>query len=349
MERVTLIKEGLSAFGTKSGVYYTNQEIVDNLKELQSALSRGIFEKTHSENFSKREVIRHFEMLAADYGLETSERFLRFKTNIEEMGMTIGTYIKGMAGERSARKALKLLSMDRSIKILYNISIEDGDCQAEYDAIVVAPYGLFVIEVKNWSGAVKITRNGILKKDGCDGIVYDLAGRMGMKEALLKNCLGDMLPKNYTSMVLFSNEKTEVEDDYHRIPYVIGGGVSGEIRLYQKTGVSINERQIHKICECISNSHKEQKTLCEVKCDEIIDDYAHLMAEIENMVRTRVDHDASQNETNTNSAAPKVSTENKSSVNRWNKVAKVGISAIIGIPSIIWAVHTLRKSARNLI
>ena len=144
MERVTFIKEGLNELGTKAGVFYTNQEIIDKLKELQAALSRGIFEKTHAENFMEREIIRHFEMLAAEYGLESSDRFYRFKKNVEELGMTIGTYIKGMAGERSARKALKLLGMDKGVKILYNVCLEEDDCQAEYDAIVLAPYGVFV-------------------------------------------------------------------------------------------------------------------------------------------------------------------------------------------------------------
>ena len=31
--------------------------------------------------------------------------------------------------------------------------------------------------------------------------------------------------------------------------------------------------------------HKEQKTVCDVNCEEIIDDYAHLMAEIEDMIK----------------------------------------------------------------
>lgn len=286
MERVTFIKEGFKDIGTQNGVYYTNQEIVDRLKNLQSALAQGVFEKTHAENFTEREVIRHFEVLASDYGLDTSERFIRLKNNLNKMGYTIATYIKGMAGERNAKKALKLISMDKGVKVLYNICLEDEDCQAEYDALVVAPYGLFLVEVKNWFGEVTITSNGMLERGEENKVIYDLSGRMGVKEALLRQCLGDMFPKQYINMLLFSNERVEVKDEYHRVPYFIGGGISGDIRLYSKNGNILSEKQINKICDCILASHCEQKTLCDVNCEEIIDDYAHLMATIEEGVKS---------------------------------------------------------------
>ena len=345
MERVTFIKEGLNELGTKAGVFYTNQEIIDKLKELQAALSRGIFEKTHAENFMEREIIRHFEMLAAEYGLESSDRFYRFKKNVEELGMTIGTYIKGMAGERSARKALKLLGMDKGVKILYNVCLEEDDCQAEYDAIVLAPYGVFVIEVKNWAGSAKITSKGLLKKIGFGEVTYDLSGRMGMKEALLRSSLGDLFPKKYINMVLFSNEKVEIEDDYHRIPYVIGGGISNEIRLFAKSGNALTEKQISKIEARILEVHKEQKTLCDVKCEEIIDDYASLMAEIEEKARLNaIDENQEapkrKNVDAVNNYQPAQSKGFWSSIN-WGEVVAVG-AALLGTPLALWAARNIK-------
>jgi len=282
MDRVTEIKEGLKGIGTEAGVYYTNQEIIDRLKELQSALNRGVFEKTHAEHFSEREVLRHFEILAADYGLDTTERFLRLKRNISNLGYTIGSYIKGREGERTAKKGLKLISTDRGVKILYNICLEDDDgSKTEYDAIVIAPYGLFVVEVKNIEGKVCLSSDAQLRRVGEEASLYDIAGRMGMKEALLKVFLGELFPKQYSGMLVFPHKETQVVDEYHRQLYTIGGGVSSDIRLFSKMGVVLSEKQIKRIEEILLESHKEQKTLCKVKCDEIIDDYAHLMAEIE--------------------------------------------------------------------
>ena len=93
----------------------------------------------------------HFEALAKEYGLDESDTSPHFRTNMGELGYTIGSFIKGMNGERIAKRALRsCLSYDKGIRILYNVQLEDEDAQAEYDAIVITPYGMFVVEVKNW-------------------------------------------------------------------------------------------------------------------------------------------------------------------------------------------------------
>ena len=45
----------------------------------------------------------------------------------------------------------------------------------------------------------------------------------------------------------------------------------------------LSTEQINNIVERIMESHKEQKAPCRVKCEEIIEDYAELMAQIEEM------------------------------------------------------------------
>lgn len=350
MERVSFIKEGLNGFGTQAGVYYTNQEIIDCLKDLQSALARGVFEKTHAENFTEREVIKHFEMLASEYGIEDSERFLRLKANMNKLGYTIATYIKGMSGERNARKALKLISMDKGVRILYNICLEDEDCKAEYDALVIAPYGLFLIEVKNWFGYARITSNGLLERGEEDKVVYDLAGRMGVKEALLREHLGDLFPKQYVNMLLFSNEKNEVVDEYHRIPYFVGGGISADIRIYAKGGNVLTDKQINKIVERLMSSHKEQKTLCDVNCEEIIDDYANLMAEIEEKAKKP---DVTYGTTPSSSDISKSKEISKpksfwSNIN-WGSVVKVGSCVLVGIPAAYFGIKGLKQITKGVV
>ena len=44
---VEQIVTSLQGLGTNPNQLYTNQEVVDHLKELQSAMARGVFEKTH--------------------------------------------------------------------------------------------------------------------------------------------------------------------------------------------------------------------------------------------------------------------------------------------------------------
>lgn len=279
--RMNQIIKSLKGLGTKQNVMYTNQEIVDHLKALQRAMARGVFEKTHAENFYDRDIMIHFEALAKEYGLDGSDTYIRFKSNMSELGYTIGSFIKGMKGEQFVRKALKLLSCDRGVRILYNIQLEDEDVQAEYDAIAITPYGMFVVEAKNWGASMTISPNGLLTRNDDSGIVYDIPGHMSVKEALLKEYLKELFPKNYYNILLLSNERVQIQDNYHQISISCGGGISYEIKSYDKYGNTMTEEQVAKIADTILAHHKEQRTLCSVKCEEIISDYAKLMVQIE--------------------------------------------------------------------
>ena len=279
--RINQIITNLNGLGTSPEVLYTNQEIIDKLKELQAAMMRGIYEKTHAENLRDRDIMLHFEALAKEYGLESTETYRRFAGNMTEMCYTIGSFIKGMNGERIARRALKLLSYDKGVRVLYNVQLEDEDAQAEYDAIVIAPYGMFVIEVKNWGCAMHIAPNGLLTRSDSSDIVYDLPGRMSVKEALLREYLKDLFPASYHSMLLLSNERAQIRDEYHKIPINCGGGIAYEIKEYAENGVCLTSEQTAVIADRIVSNHKVQRSLCTVKCEEIIADYAQLMVMIE--------------------------------------------------------------------
>lgn len=342
--RMSQIIESLNGLGTKQNIMYTNQEIIDHLTELQGAMARGVFEKTHAENLRDRDIMIHFEALAKEYGLDGTDAYLRFKSNMSELGYTIGSFIKGMNGERIARRALKLLSYDKGIRILYNIQLEDEDAQAEYDAIVISPYGIFVVEVKNWGASMTISANGLLTRNDNSGIVYDLPGRMSVKEALLREHLQELFPKNYHNMLLLSNERAQVKDNYHKCSISCGGGISYEIKSYSKSGNTMTEEQIAKIADTILANHKEQRALCSVKCEEIIADYAKLMVQIEAASNGAVEEELSEPE------VPVLEEVSKTHVWKerpwvkhvnWGSVA-AGFAAIV-IPGLVTAVVTHKR------
>ena len=278
--RVNSIKKAFKGVGPDSTTLYTNQEIMDLLMELQKTMITGVYEKTHAEYMREKDLMVHFATLAAEYGLKETETYKRFESNMNDLGYTIGSFIKGMKGERIARRALKLLSFDKDVKILYNIALEDEDAQAEYDAIVITPYGLFVVEVKNWGAEMHINENGILRRYDQD-IKYDLPGRMSVKEGVLREYLGNIFPDKYQGIVMFSNENANVQDDYKQMPVCYGGGIVYIIRSFNKGEEILTANQINEIAEKITSNHKEQRALCKVNCEEIVEDYALLMAAIE--------------------------------------------------------------------
>ena len=352
-ERIDQIKATLSGLGTKADEMYTNQQLVDVLKEFQNALVKGVFEKTHAENLRGKDLLVHLEALAKEYGLDQTSTFLRLKSNLNELGYTIGSYIKGLNGERVARKALKLLSLDKSVKVLYNVQLEDEDAEAEYDAIAITPYGLFVIEVKNWGPSVVITQDGILKKDDDREITYDLAGRMSIKQALLKEYIGDSFPKHYQSILMFPDDRVKVENHYNGVLVCCGGGISYKIQEFTAGEDSLTAEQIMNIEQTIRAHHVVKKAPSPVNCDEIIEDYAVLMARIEDasavaQEKEEADICTSAQEKGTDKT-PIIQRVKRLKINGfphagWKKtITRVASAAVVAVPAFLGGLWFIRK------
>ena len=126
-ERAAEILDRLQGLVTEDGALYTNAEIIEKCEELQEAMAKAVFEKTHAENMRSRDLLLHFDALAKEYNLRDTDLYRSFSAHARELGYTIGTYKKGMKGEKIARRALKLLSFDQGVKILYNVELEDED------------------------------------------------------------------------------------------------------------------------------------------------------------------------------------------------------------------------------
>ena len=280
VKRADQIISDLAGLGTDPCVGYTNREIIDKLIELEKALLAGVYEKNHAENMRPQDLTKHFSTLAKEFGLLESDAYKRFSENMDLLVSTIKTLKKGTYGENVGRYALKPLSMDKGVKVLYNIALDDGEFNTEYDAIVIAPYGLFVVEVKNWGGELVLTKDGFLEKTKTD-IRSNIAARMVIKETLLKGVLEDLFPRKYLGILLFPEDSAKVQDEYHSLPFCHGASISSYIRRSNKNGTILTHDKIKAIEEKLLTHHKEQYTYCDVKCDEIIEDYALIMAQIE--------------------------------------------------------------------
>lgn len=280
-EKIELIKESFDGLGPKLGVAYSNKEIVDGCIELQGTLARDFASRMQVDIDRDRDVLLAIENIMAKNNLENTEEFRRLKTNITGLGRTIGGFIKGMNGEKIAKRALKLISFDKDVKVLFNIALADEDAQAEYDAIVIAPYGIFVVEVKNWAASMVINERGIIQREDGTDITYDLPGRMSIKEGLLREYLGDLFTTDYQGIVLFSSERAKVQDEYKKIPLSFGGSIVYDIRAYGKDKSCMSREQIDKIVETLLANNKEQKTISKVDSQAIVDDYAKLIVMLE--------------------------------------------------------------------
>jgi hypothetical protein len=83
----------------------------------------------------------------------------------------LGNYLKGARGEEAVARALDRLPADWHVfhgVALDNTPLSTGG-GADIDHVVIAPNAIFVIETKNWSGAITATHDTLL----CDGLPPD--------------------------------------------------------------------------------------------------------------------------------------------------------------------------------
>jgi len=251
----------------------TNQEQRDMIKKFLDGI-RFEVEERGAPFLKDSEILAYIEQKAEETGFSKTREFSRLKVNMEELGFILGSLIKGLKGEEACKKALGLMSLDEKVRILYNVNLSYGSMKAEYDAIVITPYRLFVVEVKNWKADnVTITSQGILKTNEKNSISYDLEGRMCEKEALLRRCLEDLAPARYENVLMLTNINTELVDEYGKIPVVIGGRLSKFIKEYDDGKVVLSDKQINKIVKSLLAQDSVQKGYCPVKCDDIIQDF----------------------------------------------------------------------------
>ena len=182
---------------------------------------------------------------------------------------------------------------------------------------------------------------------------------MSIKEALLREYLQDQFPASFHTMLLLPTEKAHVQDDYQKIFVCCGGALSYEIQSFESSENDMTAEQVAAIAETICAHHKEQRTLCPVNCDEIIEDYAILMVRIEELAANSeslgenrpedVEHSETQKETpaETDHKEP---TAQEASAKRWYESVNWGSlavqAAVVVIPAVATAIYSHRRNIK---
>ena len=162
---------------------YTNEEILERLKSLEGLLLERVFETSYSESLRTYDLIDHLRSKAHDLGLEGEDTYTALIRDLEKLSSTIGGLINGRRGEFLAAKSLRCLRGNSML--LSNIALPNGDSFEEYDQILIARSGIYVIEVKSYRNDVVIDDGGILR---CGLHSYNVGERMREKMHALLGC-----------------------------------------------------------------------------------------------------------------------------------------------------------------
>lgn len=164
------------------------------------------------------DVERHLEQLSQDCGNAADEELQRFKDGSKTLCNLIKAEISGSRGEAKAFRTLQFIRSKNII--LKNVELSDGDFRTELDAVAITPGTVTIIEVKNTAKNIFIDENGDYFRTG-EFLKWDcnIAEKMTLKEELLRKVIasGGMEHIKIRSIVVFTDNRIEVQNKYHRI------------------------------------------------------------------------------------------------------------------------------------
>lgn len=280
MKDFTAEKIYLEQKAPKADGLYNNEELECHLVDFQAAISQVMLSSGIAEKITPRDITSLLERLARENGVEEDETFQRLRVEMQDLGFQIGSLKKGAKGERRTREGLRNLEFSPDVKILYNVTLDDGTDRTEYDAIVLTPYGIFVIEAKNFSGDARITEKGILLRDDDRFSAYNLGEKMNRKEFLLRSCMGKLSRVPYHALLLYVNEQADIEDNYHQIPITFCNTVAATIRQFDHGDELITPDELMYIESEILSHQIDARYPCSVDCQQIINDLTDILRKI---------------------------------------------------------------------
>jgi hypothetical protein len=156
----------LEQWAPKAEELFTNEEQEQKLVGFQSAICQVILSSGITERITPRDIVTFLERLAYENGVEDDETFQRLRNEMKNLGFLIGSLKKGAKVEKRPRDGLRKLEFSPGVKILYNVTLDDGT-----DGLITMyrtnTYGISC-RGENVIGDARITEKGILvrKDDG---------------------------------------------------------------------------------------------------------------------------------------------------------------------------------------
>lgn len=212
MNRVNELMASMNSFGKDA---YYKSELLNEMFNLQSEIVALTFNDEHAvtANLKIWDVEKHLEQLNQDCGNVADEELKRFKDGSWKLSNLIKAEISGNRGEYKAFSKLDTLNTDHII--LKNVELKDGDQRSELDAIVITPYGVTIVEVKNTSRNIFIDEEGNYYRTG-EFLRWDcqIAQKMDVKEGLLRKILVDAGIENIriNRIVVFTDYRIQVQN-----------------------------------------------------------------------------------------------------------------------------------------
>lgn len=179
---------------------------------------------------------------------------------------------KGRAGERKVSRRLNWLP--KEYRIIDDLHLKFGNWTSQIDHVVVSPYGVFVIETKNYTGIITGGENSAEWTKNMYGNKYYFHNPVFQNESHVKairKCLGDYGSLRIIPIVAFSDKvKLRVKTDSKIVVYF--SQLRRIIRRYDE--VCISDSQVVEIYDKLLTANVEDRRFAREHVREVRDQQA---------------------------------------------------------------------------
>lgn len=221
---------------------------------------------------------------------QVPEEFLRQTRSIRDASRGLEF---GQRGEEKAAEAVKLLG--NKVISLQNLRLKHNKLDIEHDLVIIAPTGIFSVEVKNKRHNGTITEKGILKSGSHSENLIEQIRRH-------TNSLNQHLEEIYKKqpqmkkklavypIILWANDHSNVKDHFREVPVCYINRLEYEILKKDKYKAHLSRSEMEELCARLKKRRQKNREypLCvERQYLEVLTEYClmDLKKEIEDTTR----------------------------------------------------------------
>lgn len=161
----------------------------------------------------------------------------------------------GVDGEERLYDSMKIIG--DKIRILRNVTIQTDDLSVEHDMIIIAPTGIFTIEIKNYKSGATIDKTGLLT---ADRKTFNIANQARRHSYNLKRLLGYFnYPFEIYPIIVWANDHAKINSQFKYIPVCYCNTLEYEIFDKNKYKGNYSERDIEEIYKYIKQQSLPEK------------------------------------------------------------------------------------------
>lgn len=190
---------------------------------------------------------------------QVSEEFRRQTRSIRDASRGLEF---GQKGEEKAAEAIKLLG--NKVLSLQNLRLKYNKLDIEHDLVIIAPTGIFSVEVKNKRHNGTITEKGILKSGSHSENLIEQIRRH-------TNSLNQHLEELYKKqpqmkkklavypIILWANNHSNVKDCFREVPVCYINRLEYEIFKKEKYKAHLSRQEMEEICARLKKRRKQNR------------------------------------------------------------------------------------------